>query len=308
MGEPAQDEPGMREVLPAWRPLIAAFLTLTLLSTISLYVLAARTDHYFAWTINPPLSAAFLGGGYAAGFVLIVLTMRERVWARARVAYATVCVFVWVTLLATVLHLDRFHFDVDDAWPRFLAWLSVDEYEVVPPWMTVLLRAQRRAPGGDPDVTQPMPRGLAVALAVQAVVLTAVGVGLVIVPARVLDLWPWTLTPLTARAIGAWCVALGFAAGLAVHETDLSRLRAAAVTYVVFGLLQAGAIVRYRDDVDWDRAAAWLYLAALAAITASGAYGWQRSLRTRQQSADPFGGTIRSPSARRRAGSPGTGR
>jgi hypothetical protein len=72
-------------------------------------------------------------------------------------------------------------------------------------------------------------------------------------------------------------VALGFAAGLAVHEGDLSRLRAAAITYVVFGLLQAGAIVRYRDDVDWDRASAWLYVAVLAAITASGGYGWWRS-------------------------------
>jgi hypothetical protein len=123
-----------------------------------------------------------------------------------------------------------------------------------------------------------MPRGLAIVMASQAVVLTVVGVSLVVVPNRVLDLWPWALTPLTARAIGAWCVALGFAAGLAVHERDLSRLRAAAVTYVVFGLLQAGAILRYRGDVDWGRAAAWLYVAVLATITASGAYGWRRSL------------------------------
>jgi hypothetical protein len=114
-------------------------------------------------------------------------------------------------------------------------------------------------------------------LEAQSAVLTAVGVALVAVPNRVLDLWPWMLTPLTARAIGAWCVALGFAAGLAVHERDLSRLRTAAVTYVVFGLLQAVALVRYRDDVEWDRATAWLYVAVLAAITASGAYGWSRT-------------------------------
>jgi hypothetical protein len=85
------------------------------------------------------------------------------------------------------------------------------------------------------------------------------------------------LTPLTARTIGAWCVALGFAAGLAVHERDLGRLRAAAITYVAFGLLQTGAIIRHRGDVDWDRASAWLYVAVLAAITASGAYGWRSS-------------------------------
>jgi hypothetical protein len=100
MGERASDGSGVTVVLPAWRPLNAAFLALTVLSTVSLFVLADRTDQYFAWTINPPLTAAFLGGGYAAGFVLVVLTMRERVWARARIAYATGCVFVWVTLLA----------------------------------------------------------------------------------------------------------------------------------------------------------------------------------------------------------------
>jgi hypothetical protein len=75
----------------------------------------------------------------------------------------------------TLLHLDRFHFDVGDAWPRFLAWLWLVVYVVVPPWMTVLLVAQRRAPGDDPELVRPMPRGLARALLVQGVVLTVVG-------------------------------------------------------------------------------------------------------------------------------------
>jgi hypothetical protein len=272
---------GERPVLSAWWPLNCVFLALTLLSTLSLYILAAETDRHFAWTINPPLSAAFLGGGYAAGFVLIMLTTREHVWARARIAYATVCVFVWVALLVTLLHLDRFHFDVDDAWPRFLAWLWVVVYVVVPPWMTALLIAQRRVRGRDPDVTEPMPDGLAAVMIGQAVVLTVIGAGLVIAPTRVGDVWPWVLTPLAGRAIGAWCVALGFAAALSVHERDLSRLRIAAVAYVVFGLLQAGSLVRFRDDVEWGDASAWLYVGMLVVITSSGAYGWARSANRR---------------------------
>jgi hypothetical protein len=104
-----------------------------------------------------------------------------------------------------------------------------------------------------------------------------VGVALLAAPARVAGSWPWALTPLAGRAIGAWFIALGFAAGLARHERDLARLRVAAVTYVVFGLLQAGALVRFRGDVDWTRPATWLYVAVLAALTATGAYGWLRS-------------------------------
>jgi hypothetical protein len=66
--------------------LVALFLALTLLSTMVLYVLATQTDRYFAWTIRPPLSAALLGGGDAAGFVLVVLTMRQRELAKTRIA------------------------------------------------------------------------------------------------------------------------------------------------------------------------------------------------------------------------------
>jgi hypothetical protein len=254
--------------------LVWVFLALTLLSTVSLYVLAEETDRLFAWTIMPPLSAAFLGAGYASGFVLVALTRREQVWARARLAYATVCVFVWVTLLVTLLHLDRFHFDAAGGWPRFFAWLWLVVYITVPPWMAALLLAQRRAPGVDPEVTRPMPVGLAAVLVAQGVVLALTGVALVFAPDRVAEWWPWTLTPLVGRAIAAWFLALGFAAGLAVHEKDLSRLRAAAVTYVCFGLLQAGALVRFSGDVEWDRPSAWGYVAILALITISGAYGW----------------------------------
>jgi hypothetical protein len=180
--------------------------------------------------------------------------------------------------VATVFHLDRFHFDAD-WWPRSLAWLWVIIYVVVPPWMSLLLVAQRRAPGTDPPVAQPIGGGLSGALAVQAVVLTAVGVGLVVSPTRFDELWPWPLTPLVARVIGAWCVALGFAAALARSERDLSRLRAAAITYVVFGLLQAAAIARYHDHVDWDRPSIVIYLAMLATITTTGAYGWLQTHR-----------------------------
>jgi hypothetical protein len=76
-----------------------------------------------------------------------------------------------------------------------------------------------------------MPAGLAAVLVTQGVVLAATGMALVIAPDRVAEWWPWTLTPLAGRAIGAWFLALGFAAGLAVRERDLSRLRAAAVAY-----------------------------------------------------------------------------
>jgi hypothetical protein len=70
------------------------------------FLLSESTDRLFAWTIKPPLTAAFLGANYWAASFLAFLSARERVWARARITYAVSVVFTSLTLLATLLHLD----------------------------------------------------------------------------------------------------------------------------------------------------------------------------------------------------------
>ena len=54
-------------ILPGTRRPPIAFGTLTLLAFVVLFGGAAATDRYFAWTIKPPATAAFLGAVYAAG-------------------------------------------------------------------------------------------------------------------------------------------------------------------------------------------------------------------------------------------------
>src|SRR5690242_5124566 len=94
--------PGTRHLLPAMRVLLAAFAVLTALATTSLFVLAASTDATFAWTIQPPLTAAFIGAGYGAGFLLVVLSLRAGTWACVRVPVLTIFAFVVLTLVATL--------------------------------------------------------------------------------------------------------------------------------------------------------------------------------------------------------------
>ncbi len=54
---------------------LASFLVLSV--GLSVYLLSEKTGVYFSWTINPPLSAAFLGAGYLASFLLEFLSARE---------------------------------------------------------------------------------------------------------------------------------------------------------------------------------------------------------------------------------------
>jgi hypothetical protein len=285
----------VRRLSSATRGLLVGFVLLTALATNQLYVLSTHTDAYFAWTIKPPLTAAFLGAGYAAGLVLVLLGLRARAWAEARIAVVTVAVFSALTLLATVLHRDRFHFGVDGAVARFAAWFWLGIYIVVPVALAVLIVLQQRQSGVDPPRRDPVPIWLAGAFAVQGLIMLVVGVALYVAPSTARTLWPWPLTPLTARAVAAWLIAFGVAAVLTLVERDISRLAAGAVAYTVFGVLQLLALLRYGDVGRWDSPAGIVYLVVLISVVPVGATGcWlvaDRARRRRAVGGTPAGAT-----------------
>lgn len=279
------DGGGIRPVFRGTRVLLAVFVALTALATNQLLVLAEHTDEWFAWTIRPPLTAAWLGGGYAAGFLLVVLALRTHAWAHARVPVVTVVVFTVLTLVATLLHADRFHFGADGLVARFAAWFWLAVYLVVPAALTLLAVRQERAPGDDPVRRAPLPAWLAAVLLAQGVVLLAVGAALLVRPGTAGTLWPWPLTPLTARVVAAWLVAFGVAAVLALKERDLERLEIGAVAWTAFGLLQLAALARFDEQVRWGSPAAVGYLAVLVTVAPTGAAGWWAAVRARRRRA-----------------------
>jgi hypothetical protein len=271
-----RDHQAVRPVLPAMRVLLVAFSALTLLAVVSLFIGSELTGTYFAWTIEPPLTAAYLGAGYAAGSVLVLLSLRTRAWADARVPVVTILVFTILTLIATLLHLDRFHFGATGI-ARLAAWLWMAVYVLVPPAIVALLVAQERVPGGAPPRRLPLPRWLVTLLAVQGAVLLAIGVALFLAPGVSALVWPWPLSPLTSRAVGAWQVAFGVAAVLAIRSGDLARLRTAAVASTAFAVLELVAVARYAEVVAWGAPALGVWVAVAAAFLVSGVYAWRAS-------------------------------
>jgi hypothetical protein len=267
----------------ATKVLLCVFVALTALATNQLYVLTEHTDEWFAWTIRPPLTAAFLGGGYGAGFLMVALALRTHAWAHARVPVVTVLVFSTLTLIATLLHRDRFHFEADGGIARFAAWFWLAVYLLVPVALVLLAAHQQRMPGSDPERRQPLPVWLAAILVPQGAVMLVVGVVLFVDPARSATLWPWTLTPLTARVVAAWLIAFGIASLLVLVERDLERLEISAVAYTLFGLLELLALARYEDSVRWGSAAATVYLVLLVTVVPTGAAGLWTSVRGRRR-------------------------
>jgi hypothetical protein len=272
-----------------WLLYLAAALVLAV--GLTLFLFPGRTDTLFSWTVNPALTAAFLGAAYLSAFVLEFLAARETLWARARVAVPAVLLFTFLTLIATLVHIDKFHFG--SAFSFFTqagTWVWLLVYALVPVAMVVLWILQSRVPGIDPPRTAPLSAWLRVVLYIQAAVMVVLGIFLFLAPKQTADLvWPWILTPLTGRVIGAWLLGVGVAAGHIAWENDWPRARAGIFSYTLFAVLELVALFRFASAVDpasgypivdWGDLRSWIYLLFLVSILAAGVYGWWAGRRS----------------------------
>jgi hypothetical protein len=141
--DPPKLSKGMRLIL-----LAASILVLT--AGLDLTLLTEQTATSFAWTIQSSITAAFLGAGYLSSFILEFLAFREKTWANARVAVPSVFLFTTLTLVATLLHLDKFHLNspIFSAMVAAYLWLAI--YIAVPIALLILLIYQIRLQGSTP--------------------------------------------------------------------------------------------------------------------------------------------------------------
>ncbi len=260
---------------------VAAVLVLA--QSVPLTLRSEQTDRYFAWTIDVPLTAAFLGAGYLAAAVLESQAAARRTWQQARLAVPGVWVFTTLTLLVTLAHLDRFHLDAGPASTRALTWGWLAVYAVVPVVLGALWWRQVRgqpAPGAG-SRSAPLPAALRHPLGAQGLAMAGAG-GLLLLRPDDAGWWPWPLTPLTAQAVGAWLVGLGI---VAVQTWWVNRRDAAAVVFpacAVMALGQLVAVLRFPDSLDSagstgalgvEDVATWTYVVFLGTLAVTGLAG-----------------------------------
>jgi hypothetical protein len=244
---------------------------LVFLAGFQLFVLTESTERYFAWTIDPPLTAAFLGASYWSSAVFEWTAARRRYWGEARIAVPAVFTFTVLTLVISLIHLDRLHLGTEfETVTRTVTWLWLAIYVTVPLLMAGLWIRQQAMLGTDPDAGVGLPGWLRMLLWVHAGGLGAFGIGLLTAPDSVGSLWPWPLTPLTSRAIGAWLVSLAVVAVHLLWSNSAGAGRSAGWAYVVFGILQAIALIRYPGDLVWSSPTGIVYLAFLASAVVIG--------------------------------------
>lgn len=264
----------IRPLTPLFQKFLYLVTFLTFFAGVPLFLLPDQTDRFFSWTINPPLTAAWLGATFWASSVIVFLASRQPVFAKLRPSMPGGLLFVWLMLGATAMHLDRFHLDRITG----VAWVVV--YFTVPPVLTYILWRQFREPGGDPPRTTPLPLWLRTAFGVFALLILVVGLGLYLAPQQTAAIWPWTLTPLTARATAAWLIPLGVIAAQIIWENDFGRIQATMIGAITFAILHFMAVARYAATIDRSQATAWVYLLILMGTLVVGIYGWLAGQRT----------------------------
>ena len=264
-------------VLPELRLTLYVIAALVFLVGIPLVLLSGSTDDYFAWTITPPLTAAYLGGVYWAACAGLLAAASKPMWVQARAILPAAFTFTTLTTILTFIHLEKFHTGSPRAW----AWIAV--YVITPPLLVALWFRQQRMAGADPPAGLPYARWVTVVMVVQFFVTLCVGAALYITPADAADIWPWTLTPLTGRAVGAGLLGLAVADAWALWERDWARIGGPAISFAAFGALELIALIRFNGTVAWDDWQTWALAALFASFLALGV----ESLRARRREPAP---------------------
>jgi len=261
----------MRDTIRPMRVLLGVAAFLVLLAGLQLFGFPLRTKEYFAWTVANPLTAAFFGANFWGAFVIEALGARERRWAAARIAVWPVFAYTVLMLVVSLAYLNQFHLGPAFALhTRAVAWGWLAIYVVVPIVMAALLVVQLREPGQDPPVVRPAPAWLLGLTGLHALLFLVVALILLADPTHGAKLWPWALTPLTARATGAWLFGFGIAAVVALLDRDLRRVRPAAWGYLTIAVLQAIALARFGNRMDWSSPSGIVYVVVLATMAIAG--------------------------------------
>ncbi len=254
---------------PTTRFVLCLGVALTIGTGVGLWLLPSKTESYWAWVIRAPLSAAFLGAGYASAAASLGLALRFGRWTLARSSVVSALVLTTVAFVATARHGDTFLLGRGDPLPRAVAWVWLVVYLALPPLAAVAFLLQELgARAGDVERSLPLARASIAALALAGAAVAVPAVLLLAGWEPLLTAWPWPLAPLPDELIGGWLLTAAVTlCWAATRERDWARTRASAAGAAVFVILLLLAAVRLRSGFEHGIAVA-IYVASLVGFLA----------------------------------------
>jgi hypothetical protein len=237
----------------------ALVIPVLILAFLILVFLPDETGTRFAWPIKPPMTAALMGTGYLGGAYFFARVLTAKKWHQVANGFLPVTAFTWSMLLATILHWDRF----SHGRLGFQLWLVL--YIVTPilvPWLWLRNRAtdpQTPEPGEVlvPASIRRMTAGIGALFAALAVVSMAF-------PDLTIRIWPWSLTPLTARVLGGWMALMGVGCLSIARDPRWSAWKFLVESIILWQILLLVAAAGHRGD--FSSLLNWYLLATIAGV------------------------------------------
>jgi hypothetical protein len=247
-------------VLPLTRVVAYVIVPFLVVAFAVLYPVPSDTAKLFAWHIVPTLTPMILGAAYLGGAFFFLRAGRARAWSTIKGGFVPVAVFASLMGIAIILHWDKFNH-------RHVAfWLWVLLYFTTPFLVLGTWWSNRRF--DPPSIQDGLQLGVAAARITAAVggLALIVGVFLFVAPSAAIRSWPWQLTPLASRVLGAvFCLGLAGLGTLFDRRWSSARLPFQVALIMLTLIILAG--LRAHSELDPGNPLTWLFVVGFVGLT-----------------------------------------
>ena len=212
---------------------------------------ADDTARLFAWRIDPGFTSMVLASVYLGGAYFFVRAARATEWHTVGGGFIPVGLFASLMGVATITHWDKF------IHTNIAFWLWAALYFTTPFLVFAVWFLNRREQSARTPDELLISQHIAVLIGVFGITATATSLFLFLVPTAAIAIWPWTLTQLTARVMGA-IFALGVAGLSAFTDKRWTSMRILLQVAAVMLLLIMIAAIRAHGDFDTTKPLTWV--------------------------------------------------
>lgn len=264
------DTPRDDRIFAVTRWVLAAVIVVLLFAFAALYIDPQNTRTNFAWNIQPPITAVFMGAGYISGAYMFVFAVFGKKWHRVRNSLLPVSTFATAMLLVTLLHLDRF---TKNNVP-FVLWFVI--YIITPflvPWLWYNNLCT------DPGTPEPGDKIVPVFI---RWIFGLAGIGMLVLwvanfinPALLISFWPWKLTPLTSRVMSSWGMLVAVGGLVLFREARWSAWRHNIQSIALWqALMVVGSLLHRQDFNNGELINGYFIAIILTLVALSLFYAW----------------------------------
>lgn len=247
-------------ILPLTRALCWVIPPFLVVAFVVLYPWPSDTDRWFAWRILPTITPMVLGSAYLGGAYFFVRAIGATGWHTVKAGFVPVGVFASLMGITTILHWGKFNHGHVAFWLWVLLYFTT-------PFLVFYVWLRNRPydlPVADDDLL--LPQVIARIIGAVGVLAVVTGLFLFLWPAKAITFWPWLITPLTARVLGAiYCLGIAGTGTFFDRRWSSARLSFQVAVAMLVLILVAG--LRARAEFDPGNVLTWMFLGGFVAVT-----------------------------------------